>query len=924
MEEAVKNGKRLIPLVVREINADEAPKELKHINWIFFTKEADFDRSFKKLLEAIETDYEWAQIHRRIQVKALEWERAGKENSFLLRGKDLEFAEGQLVVNASKEPKPTDLQREFILKSRKDAARLRRIRNGLLIGAAAVMFVLMLVALYQRGVALENEQKANDNEKLAQAAKAEAEYNAGIADANAKEAEKNASIARIGELSALGVSKIGQDYNDALLLSVEAYRRSKNSGLNMESVQAALLSILQSRRGLLQVLLGHNDWVTGLDYSPDGKTLASSSFDGVTYLWDATDPQNPVQLKKLEGDDARFSPDNNVLATSIEGEGIIKLWDLSNRANPFTIGEFSSTGSSPGQGIIGFSSDGDYIITRNSDENNNNVIEIWDISNPQSPVSQYSFPGESEGLSQNGTILTITAADEAGNTTLSLVDVTNPLAPVLLSSMIANNIDSAAFSPEGNILAILDYDSRVTLWDISNPYVPVQLGYLNGYSEWISSLSFDPSGTKIVLGGGDGKVLLWDVSNPEEPAAQPYQVLEAHSLPVNHLAHDPQGNILVSGGNDGMIMLWDAKKLNNPLQVRAPDGYAISSSPDGKFIATQHYDPQSDTGSTVIWDVTDSTRPVQTSQLDTFANSAGFSPNARLVVTGSTVTNGDQQTDIIQLWDLSDPQKPVSHQLLDGSLDQVVFSPNSTVLITSSKDPETEDPVLTLWDLSNLESPSKFGLVKEGTGAILFSPDDRKLAIPSNADGKVGVWDISEPGKFSQVGSLAGWTVAFSPDGRMMAAGTTDPDGKLIVELWDVTDWTDRKKLNTLDGTEPVFSPNSKLLITQVSDEANADAYNMMLWNISDPSNPTSSTLTGHFKPIKSIAFRPDSSLFASASNDKTIILWDVSKPGRAPKRHDPDRALGLDQCGCLQLRRDRACIRRARRKCDPVESEFV
>lgn len=121
----------------------------------------------------------------------------------------------------------------------------------------------------------------------------------------------------------------------------------------MESAQAALLSILQSRRGMLQVLLGHNDWVTGLDYSSDGKTLASSSFDGVTYLWDASDPQNPVQLKRLEGDGAKFSPNNSVLATSNENEGLIKLWDISNRANPFKIGELPGTGSYFGENIIG-------------------------------------------------------------------------------------------------------------------------------------------------------------------------------------------------------------------------------------------------------------------------------------------------------------------------------------------------------------------------------------------------------------------------------------------------------------------------------------------------------------------------------------------------------------------------------------------
>ena len=133
--------------------------------------------------------------------------------------------------------------------------------------------------------------------------------------------------------------------------------------------------------------------------------------------------------------------------------------------------------------------------------------------------------------------------------------------------------------------------------------------------------------------------------------------------------------------------------------------------------------------------------------------------------------------------------------------------------------------------------------------------------------------------------------------------------GKPVVELWDVSDWAEPEKNNTLDGTEPVFSPNSKLLVTQVSDETNADAYNMMLWNISDPPIRPAALLTGHIKPIKSIAFRPDSGLFASASNDKTIILWDVSKPDAPQKGMTLDWALRLDKRGCLQRRRDPACI---------------
>ena len=51
IDHAVKNGKRLIPLVVRDIKEDEAPKQLGHLNWIFFRESDDFDASIKKLLE---------------------------------------------------------------------------------------------------------------------------------------------------------------------------------------------------------------------------------------------------------------------------------------------------------------------------------------------------------------------------------------------------------------------------------------------------------------------------------------------------------------------------------------------------------------------------------------------------------------------------------------------------------------------------------------------------------------------------------------------------------------------------------------------------------------------------------------------------------------------------------------------------------
>jgi len=118
------NGKRIIPVIVREIEAETAPKSISHLNWIFFSRpQDDFDTAFERLLNAIQTDYDWVQVHKRLQVKALEWERSQGEESLLLRGKDLEDAEAQLKVNGQKAPHPTDAQLQYLEKSRSEEDR---------------------------------------------------------------------------------------------------------------------------------------------------------------------------------------------------------------------------------------------------------------------------------------------------------------------------------------------------------------------------------------------------------------------------------------------------------------------------------------------------------------------------------------------------------------------------------------------------------------------------------------------------------------------------------------------------------------------------------------------------------------------------------------------------------------------------------
>jgi hypothetical protein len=123
VEHAIKNGKRIIPVIVRDIETQQAHNAISHLNWIFFREQDHYENSFEKLITAIQTDYDWVQVHRRLQMKALEWKRNGCEDSFLLRGKDLQDAEAQLLVNSEKNPIPTELQKQYVSSSRADEDR---------------------------------------------------------------------------------------------------------------------------------------------------------------------------------------------------------------------------------------------------------------------------------------------------------------------------------------------------------------------------------------------------------------------------------------------------------------------------------------------------------------------------------------------------------------------------------------------------------------------------------------------------------------------------------------------------------------------------------------------------------------------------------------------------------------------------------
>jgi WD40 repeat protein/transcriptional regulator with XRE-family HTH domain len=152
--------------------------------------------------------------------------------------------------------------------------------------------------------------------------------------------------------------------------------------------------------------------------------------------------------------------------------------------------------------------------------------------------------------------------------------------------------------------------------------------------------------------------------------------------------------------------------------------------------------------------------------------------------------------------------------------------------------------------------------------AIAFSPDGRLLAA-GTANGEIRLWQVVDYRQLLVCEGHTDWvkSLAFSPDGRRLASGSVDQ----TIRLWDVMTGT---CLHTLKGhSAPVhsvaFNVKSDLLASGSVDQT------IRLW---DPkSGHDLDTLSGHTGSIRSIAFSPNGDVLASGSKDQTLRLWDIT-----------------------------------------------
>ena len=584
-------------------------------------------------------------------------------------------------------------------------------------------------------------------------------------------------------------------------------------------------------------LEGHKEAVIHVAFSPDGKTIATASFDHTVKLWQS----NGEFIRTIKGQENKrhqdkinslaFSPDGQMIATA-SFDNKVKLWTLD--------GILVRTFKGHKDGVFGvaFSRDGQMIATASADK----TIKLWRSKDGEllKTLKGHTDVIDTIAFSSKGQII----ASASWDGTVKLWKTTENKSFRTLNDETlkedkshSDRVFGVAFSRDGQMIASVSRDNTAKLWTIDGTL----LHTLKGHTNRVIRVDFSPDGKRIATTSWDQTIKLWSTTD-----GILLETLEGHTNGVFGVDFSPDGEMIATASQDYTVKLWkrDKSLKKQILKNHSEEIYSIDFSPKGQRIATASEDD-----TVKVWK-TDGTLEKTLKGHQSGVYKVVFSPDGTLIATASF-------DDTVKIWQ-ADGTLVATLVGQTEDINSLAFSPDNQILATANK-----DKTVKLWKLDGTSLDTLKGYRDQVQG-IAFSPDGTLIATASWDDEGI-LWNRAGESLAilnGHSGEVTG--VAFSPNGQIIATVGKDKTAR----LWN----REGKLLETLEGhTAEVngvaFSPNGKIIATMSKDKT------VKLWN---RDGELLHTLSGPRDLDWQVRFKSESQLIASAINDNTVILWNV------------------------------------------------